>query len=667
VAEIDRASISPKSVDEQASLTTSLTNMREAVINNAKVNEVIAYPESIIALIGESQNSDEVRRVDFNHPEQCAQSKPLSCFINGQAIIPSKWNWSQLLVAITERFIVDRNRNLDSLNGKPLYGSKTFFLSQKTEFGTCAELSNGKWIYTNYNPQTIIMIIRNLCRHCDVDLDDVNIAYEPKGGSSAQETQKHSRSAYSLPAVKPNMTLDPSIIEELTGVLAAHFSNGFRLDSFIETGRLRKFAEKLLGHEITLTDEELEQYVKTCGTIFEGKVYVVSTVTKAKIKELAENYFAEGATAIFYEEFYSKHSDWLMELSVVSEDMLTEILRTAFPGLSFTQTYFGNTADSIFNVLEKEILRVWGDDVLLTYEKLAERLQYIPIARIKYALGQNADFVWNATGEFTHVSKVFITDEEKSAVCQFVETAVKTHGYVSIADVPFGNIDENNYELSITAIHNSVYHKCLSDKYEQHGKIITPKGIAVDAKHIMDEYCRSLDRCTLDDLLAFEHEITGECHRWIPMQAGYDIMVRVDKDNYLADKFFSFDRNAIDNAIEHFINGGEYVPLRHITTFAPFPHCGQEWTLFLLESYCRRYSERFRFDALSVNSTNAGAIVRKYSKLNYHDIMVDAVAKSGVSLNANAVLDFLAAEGYTSQRRYAKVNELLTQATAQRG
>jgi hypothetical protein len=144
-------------------------------------------------------------------------------------------------------------------------------------------------------------------------------------------------------------------------------------------------------------------------------------------------------------------------------------------------------------------------------------------------------------------------------------------------------------------------------------------------------------------------------------------MVRTDKDSFLADKFLDFDQNAVDNAIEHFVNGGEYAPLRYVTTFAPFPHCGQTWTLFLLESYCRRFSERFRFEAPSVNSTNAGTIVRKHSKLTYHDIMVDAVAKSGVALNQNAVLDFLATEGYTSQRRYSKITELTTQATAKRG
>jgi hypothetical protein len=134
--------------------------------------------------------------------------------------------------------------------------------------------------------------------------------------------------------------------------------------------------------------------------------------------------FDSGAPAIFYEEFFSKHEPWLIEASVVSVEILTDVLRLLFPKRQFTDAYFGSTQD------------------------------------------------------------------------------------------------------------------------------------------IMDEYCRSLDCCSLDDLLEFERELTGECHRWIPMQAGCDIMVRTDKDSFLADKFLDFDQNAVDNAIEHFVNGGEYAPLQ---------------------------------------------------------------------------------------------------------
>jgi len=124
----------------------------------------------------------------------------------------------------------------------------------------------------------------------------------------------------------------------------------------------------------------------------------------------------------------------------------------------------------------------------LTYEQLAERLPYIPIERIKYALGQNPDFIWNNTGEFTHVSKVDVTDEDCASIVDYVAIACRTDGYASLSDVPLGEIEERNYELTLTAIHNAVFWIVLANKYDRRGKIITRKGeLLVDALTIMKE------------------------------------------------------------------------------------------------------------------------------------------------------------------------------------
>jgi len=103
-----------------------------------------------------------------------------------------------------------------------------------------------------------------------------------------------------------------------------------------------------LDEEITLTDEGLKRYISACGIIFDGKVYAVSAQAKERIKGLAEDYFADGAQAIFFAEFYAKNENWLFEASVVNEDMLIDILRRLFPKLSFTQTYFGYADASVF-------------------------------------------------------------------------------------------------------------------------------------------------------------------------------------------------------------------------------------------------------------------------------------------------------------------------------
>lgn len=464
-------------------------------------------------------------------------------------------------------------------------------------------------------------------------------------------------------AAQPKLALDPEVIEKLTNVLSAHFANGYRLNSPIEMARFRSFAAEDLDEEITLTDEELKCYIAACGTTFDGKVYAVSAQAKERIKGLAEDYFVDGAQAIFFVEFYARNANWLFEASVISEDMLIDILHKLFPKLSFTQTYFGYTNASVFAALEGEILRVWGDDVLLTYSQLAERLRYIPLERIKSVLGQNGDFIWSRVETFSHVSRIEITDEERQVIREAAARECNARGYASITDLPFGEIEERNHKLSITAVHNAVYRICLSDKFDKKGKIVARKGDVFDALTIMKKYCRNIDKCSLEDLLSYEKELTGEVHRWIPMEAGNTVLVRIDKNTYVADRYVHFNVNIIDEAIGLFVKG-DYLPLKSFTTFGAFPDCGQRWNLFLLESYCRRFSRKFRFDTPSVNSRNAGAVIRKSCGMDYMEIMTAAVANADVSLKDTAVGKFLYESGYTGRSTSAKVNEIIDKAKA---
>lgn len=618
-----------------------------------------------VGVISENEPAEDLKDVDFTDLSVCEGTRPDKCFIDGKTV--AAMSWSAMYVGVIERLLVSHHKRLSSIKMKTKNGEKPPLLLTSPLAGlTCAKLSNGKYLYINYSTQQYIRLIGMLCDVCGIRKEKINLTYWPS------KTEAMNTNIVEKTTLHPNggtvySSIDRDATTAIVLVLVEHYTNGFRLDSFIEMERLRKFVNEFLPVPLTLTDTELKSHVKKCGTVFDGKVYVVNAEGKAKIAELVEDYFAGGATAIFYESFFDKHEPWLIEASIVSVEILIDVLRSLFPTKQFSETYFGDTGDNIPEVVKRELFRVWGNDVLLNFETMSDRLPYIPLYRMKQLLGGNADFIWNATGEYTHIHTIEISDEEKDRLRSFAKHEIDKHGYVSIADFPLSDFMEMNFELSQTAVHNAAFRSCLSDAYEQHGKIITRKGDDLTAKDIIEEYCRSLDRCSLEDLLDFERELTGECHRWVPMQAGYDIMVRTDKDSFLADKYFDFNRNGIDNAIEHFIAGGEYVPLRHVTTFAPFPHCGQAWTLFLLESYCRRFSECFRFEVLSVNSTNAGVIVRKHSKLSYHDIMVDAVARSGVALHHDTVLDFLATEGYTSQRRYARITELITQATAKRG
>lgn len=624
-------------------------------------------PKALSAIIQTDQGKPTMNTtmfVDFDRPEQCAQTRPVSCTINGQAVIPNKLNWSQLLVAITERLVAEGNPNLAELDRMPLYGSKVFFMPHKADFGTCALLSNGKWIYTNYNPQTVVTIIRNLCCHCSVALEDVSIRFVPKDTPierSAECIISSNTNPYA-PAVTQAM-YEPEILEAITGVLSAYFPNGFRVDSPIELMRFRSFAAEDSADDIPLADEELKRAIVSCGLLFEGKVYVVGKETESRLQEEIDAEVDCGAEIIYYASVYARYEKWLFAGSVISEDMLKRMLKKLYPAYLHKANYFLTKRNNgtELAVIRNEIMRVWNGNTLLNYEQISARLPYIPLDKIKYVLAQNGDFIWNSAEVYTHIGMIDISDEERCEIEDYVANACRTFGYASISDVPLGELEEHNYELTLTAIHNAVFAIVLSNKYNKRGKIITRKGDTLDALTIMKEHCRKIDKCSLQDLLDYERELTGETHRWIPMEAGYAVLVRTAKDIFVAERCVRFDIDRIDDALDLFVTG-DYLPLKSITTFATFPHCGQVWNLFLLESYCRRFSRLFRFEVLAVNSRNAGAIVRKSCELTYTEIMADAVAASGVELDKADVVEFLCSNGYIGKRSYAKIEKLIEQA-----
>jgi hypothetical protein len=488
--------------------------------------------------------------------------------------------------------------------------------------------------------------------------EDASEEYE---GESLTQTEAPLHQAEAAFLIDSSSQIDLSVVPQLTNVLSLHFPNGYRLNSPIELTRFRSFAANDLGEELALTDEELQSGIVACGTTYDGKVYAVSEQTKEQIKTLAENYFADGAQVIFFAEFYAKNEDWLFGASVVSEDMLTDILHGLFTKMSFTQTYFGYTDATVPSALKNEILRVWGDAVLATYEQLAKRLQYIPIERIKYALGQISDFIWNGPETFSHISRVDVTDKERLIIRETAARECDSHGYALFQNFPLCSIEERNYELSTTAVHNAVYRICLSGEFDKKCKIVTRKGDIFDPLAIMNDFCRNVDKCSLDDLLSFEKDRTGEIRRLISMEAGNNILICVDKTSYVADRYVHFNADMIDEAIGFFVKG-DYLPLKSFTAFGAFPDCGQGWNLFLLESYCRRFSRKFRFDALSVNSRNAGVVIRKSCTMNYTEIITDAVATSNIPLTGSLVGKFLFDNGYTARSTTVKVNEIIDKA-----
>lgn len=579
--------------------------------------------------------------VNFHRPELCAQTRPMTCEINGQAVILDKQKWSRLLVAITERFITEKNSNIAVLDGKSLYGNKIFLMPKQADFGTCSLLSNGKWIYTNYNPQVIVKIIGNLCRHCGVALENVVITYLPKD----EFIPKDEQNILLMSELKAIVNDETKAI--VVAILEEHFPNGIRPNSVIDINKLKSYYNDVTGGEIISTDIDISSLLKAIGILHGEKVYAVSSRGKKGLAELLDRLISEDTRLFYYDEFYDAYAGFFQTMHVFSAELLKIMLPNILPSFSYLRTYFGVTSKV---TVESELLRCYKTTVCLSYEQLKAKLPYVPLDKIKLVLAQNRDFIWVSTGVYTLVGKIEIDRGERGAAEEKVEAEVAEHGYASLASLDVSKSLELNPNLSETAVRNGLFQVCLADHYEKRGNIITQKGGALNSVAVFKDYCLTHDRLTIDELLGFEKEINGSVHSHALFVA-YDIMVRVDKNTFINDSEISFDVEATDNALALFVHA-HVIPLRAVTSFNSFPHIdGYPWNWFLLESYCKRFSRQFEFQCLSVSSRNVGAIFHKSAGFtDYATVLATAVAAAAIELNEKKVGDFLFEKGYVARR-----------------
>ena len=159
----------------------------------------------------------------------------------------------------------------------------------------------------------------------------------------------------------------------------------------------------------------------------------------------------------------------------------------------------------------------------------------------------------------------------------------------------------------------------------------------------------------VDKLFNAAHDFGIDKHD--ALKAAYENMIRVEKNLFVNDSLISFDVRAVDDALTSFVQG-KIIPLRSVTSFVGFPALqGYSWNLFLLESFLRKYSQKYFYDTSTANSSNVGAIYPKSMNLeDYLDVQSSVILQENIPLEKAAVENFLSAQGYRS-RRFAKATE----------
>ncbi|HJJ44264.1 MAG: hypothetical protein MJ005_01305 [Methanocorpusculum sp.] len=491
------------------------------------------------------------------------------------------------------------------------------------------------------------------------------------GSLSVHENENPDQSAESI--LSPLLRRREKVIKTLfdkeeTNVrktLLSHYQYGFNINSFIELTRFKNAYYADFGVEYAGDEDQLKSEIQASGMIFEGKIYCVSLEAIEKLQQVISDAESAGVEVIYYEKFYSKNSGWLFDGFIMSAEMLKEILNKIYPTFSFGQNYF---LLSPHKVTEKdavcnEILRIWGNQQLRTEEELNERLPYLPEDKIKSTLSTQNIFVWNSRYTYARRDLFHITEEEISALRNAVLSLCTRNGNATFDELPLENITAENFELSETALYDMVF-SYLADDYERTKTVITVKGETQGTKGSIVEFCKRQETCTLSELKDVLLQTSGSADSQAVasmLEAANSVMVRITDEIFVSDEKINFDTQNIDAALDTLVPN-EICGIKEIPTFSLFPSCGFEWNLFILESYCRRFSDKYRYVSPRANSQNIGAIVKIGNTTDYHQIMAEAVAHSSVELNEAEVFDYLIEAGFLVRRRYTRMDELINAA-----
>lgn len=443
--------------------------------------------------------------------------------------------------------------------------------------------------------------------------------------------------------------------------LLSRFAYGIKVDSPIEMMRFRRFYNEDYGEECTWDNEEIKRAVLEKCFFYEGKGYLISEEKRTEILTEIDELRESGAVIIYYRELYEKNEDWFYKLGIFSDEMLKCFLQKYATEIICRKSYFSWLTGAENELLKAYIKNVWGEPVLHAYSELQECMEYVPVEKIKYALANNNYFVWNSIETYTCEDMFIISEEEEREILDFVRQKMQTSDYVSFDEIPLKTVFDENYELSETAIFTLVFNRLLSKEYVKNNRAISKKGTEGNAIELMEEYCKSKKEVTINDLFVQWELRTGTHRQAEPLEIAYSVMVRVDAERFVSDEQVTFNGPGIDEVLDQLVLG-EALGLKEISSFALFPDCDFPWNLYLLESFCRRYSKTFKYMAVTTNSRNAGAIVRKECNYDYRTLLAHVLVANNVILSEDVVMDYLYDSGYIARHSYKYLHELIEMA-----
>lgn len=453
-------------------------------------------------------------------------------------------------------------------------------------------------------------------------------------------------------------------------ILIKDFRRGFRPRSIMDRKRFINLYEEQFGE--TLSDDEAVSRITARTFAFDGRLFlpkaVVNRDTAESLREYVEDYFTK-KDILFYDVLFSSYKEQFNSL-IYSPEMLAAFIEHTFIGtpLFFREKYFSYIQSAKPDISSEVIDYLIRMDRPCSYDEIYEALPHLKREDVYSVLHYNSpEILGNSKTEYFHIEVAHIDEREQTILEAYCERLLGSNKYITCNEIieRLPQIDEELYERCESRFTTLGLRRILTyylrTKFDVMTGVVTRKGEQMSIKEVFIDYAQKHPTFTVDDVQDLAG-YTGTVPYW---DAIYDNAVRINNKDFVSDEMIDFDIDAIDDAVAFYCEG--YMPLAGIVDFMRFPSCGYPWNIYLLQEYVYRFSKVFKLLSLGFTKGSAsGVIVKK--QLGYNDfdsVLVDVLSKTDITVKQDA-MNYLCEQGFITDRRYKKVEELLKKAVVLR-
>ncbi|MBR6012953.1 MAG: hypothetical protein IK062_04115 [Selenomonadaceae bacterium] len=437
--------------------------------------------------------------------------------------------------------------------------------------------------------------------------------------------------------------------KQIINIIKENFSNGIRND-FIDINKVLKiylnsYPEEQISRDFTI------DVIRLNGIKAGTRFYFVSENDIERIL-LVFDAILEKYSIVYYSTAYEKHKDFFSKLNIFSFEVLRKILQEN----GDENFYFAEfCSSSRMTRLNYEISKIFMEsDTSWSLEDLQKIFLYVPEEKI-FAELSTKKYLPTVAGKFFAVSKIKFNREEIVAAGKKISAVIEEKNFAMPEDYSLFLNFSLNPEIDEKVLLELIHKKFFADKFAMSGKKFLKKSSKPVnfIKEAMGKFLSERDEINFEELLKYSKKVCNNSPNsfFMALNYGSKFMIRVVENLFVKDSRINFDVAGIDEALTPFVQN-KIIPLRAVTSFTGFPPVeGYSWNLFLLESFLRKYSKKFTYDAPSSNNLNIGAIYPKSMKFSdYLDVQVAVIIQENILLEKSAVENFLVEQGYRANR-----------------